>query len=133
MHGMTYRDPGADHGSFWRRWSSKITVCLLILMAASSSVAYACADGYGCAVVRKTSDDFVALRREASASSSTVTKLKPYEILIVEVSDCDKGSWVSVESVPRLDGLWGNTNSHVTRGWIGRRLIEEAVCPFDPN
>ena len=125
-------DPSFFYDSL-RRSSSKITVCLVILITSFSSLAYPCADGFGCAVVKRTSDGFVALRRETSASSPIVTKLKPYEILIIEVSDCDKGSWVLVESVPRLDGFWRISNPKGTRGWINRRLVEQPVCPFDLN
>jgi hypothetical protein len=95
--------------------------------------ANACADGFGCAVVKQTPDGFVSLRRSASVSASTVARLKPYEILMIEVSDCENGAWASVAAVPRLDGFSKSVKPHGTTGWVNKRFIEETACPTDLN
>jgi hypothetical protein len=115
------------------RQSPMLSFMLSALALARISDAHACADGFGCAVVKQTPDGFVSLRHSASSSSSAVGRLKPYEILIVEVGDCENGAWVPVVAVPRLAGFSTSGNPHGTSGWVNRRFIEETTCPIDPN
>jgi hypothetical protein len=99
---------------FWEaygrhRWP--FTVAVLVCTASflfDVTQALSCADGLSCAVVRSTSDGFVALRARPSASSKLIYKLKPYQIVVISVSDCAPNRyidpWTQVECVPEAQG-----------------------------
>ena len=102
----------------------------------SAGIAHACADGLLCAVVKPAPDGFVALRADNTVRSRLVTRLAPFEILVVLYSDCRPNrmtdSWTKVECVPRLDGTC-KQNSRTTTGWVSSAYIVTAACPEDLN
>jgi hypothetical protein len=112
--------------------SQDLLVCSVLLLF-STEAAVGCADGFGCAVVKKTADNFVALRASKSANATLVTKLQPYEILVVTVSDCESPNWQAVDCVPRLDGDCYQPSKRYTSGWVNKSLIKLTACPKDVN
>jgi hypothetical protein len=82
-----------------------------MLVVISTEAAVGCADGGACAVVKKTPDNFVALRET--------------------VSDCEQANWQRVECVPRLDGDCSNATKRYTSGWVNKSLIKLTACPMN--
>lgn len=101
--------------------------------------ALSCADGSSCAVVRSTPDGFVAVRARPSASSKLLYKLKPYQIVVIAISDCapnrDIDPWTQVECVPEGDGDCdpGVSKKNTISGWVNSKLLARAHCPKDMN
>ena len=88
-----------------------------VLMMATSS-AHATVDG--CAIVLKTPDGFLNLRKEPSAKSGVVVRLKPGDRLEITIAGKPPDGWTQVDSVVRLDG--GNyLKPH--RGWVTSRYL----------
>src|SRR5262249_40365300 len=98
--------------------------------------ALSCADGLACAVVRSTPDGFVALRARPSISSKLIHKLKPYQIVVISVSDCapnrDIDPWTQVECVPDAQGDCDAEKKTIS-GWVYSKLLARAHCPKDMN
>jgi hypothetical protein len=98
--------------------------------------ALSCADGLACAVVRSTPAGFVALRARPSASSKLIHKLKPYQIVVISVSDCapnrDIDPWTQVECVPEAQGDCDSEKKTIS-GWVNSKLLARAHCPKDMN
>lgn len=112
--------------TFWKTVSFTV-----IGLALWQSNAVACADGVSCAVIRETSDGFVALRSNSSSNSQLLLKLIPYEIIVVVTSDCDVNEkWTQVASVPRIDGDWDDpVRKTSTGGWVRSSLLAFSNCP----
>ena len=104
-----------------------------IVLAVTGTSAAGCADGLACAVVKETPDRFVALRSKPNASATTLAKLQPYEILVVEVSDCEMPYWRQVFCVPRLDGDCYLQKKSYTTGCVHKNLALLTACPKDMN
>jgi hypothetical protein len=118
-------------------WSDVVKSKRIVLIAAAMLVlsikeAVSCADGLTCAVVKETPDGFVALRSKPNANARTVSKLQPYDILVVEESDCELPNWTRVFCVSRLDGECSIDKSYTT-GWVHKKLIRTTACPKDMN
>ena len=111
----------------------RISMACFSAILFTTEAALACADGWGCAVVKKTPDNFVTLRAGRSATAAVVTKLQPYEILVVTVSDCELPTWQEVDCVPRLDGECYGPSKQYTRGWVIKKLINVTACPKEMN
>jgi hypothetical protein len=105
--------------------------------------ALSCADGLSCAVVRSTPDGFVALRDRPKASSTLIYKLKPYQIVVIVISDCapnrDIDPWTQVECAPEVQGDCDFSSVSSTdqpskkkktiSGWVNSKLLARAHCP----
>ena|ERR1700730_8290612 len=111
----------------------RILVITAAALGMSINPAASCADGWACAVVKETPDHFVALRSEPSTNATIVTRLQPYEILVVEISTCELPYWQRVDCVPRLDKECYLQSKAYTRGWVHKRLISLTACPKDMN
>jgi len=107
-------------------------------LSLASIQAHALADGPGCAIVRKTPDGFLNLRKDFSMSGAIIAKLRPGDLLYVSVTELGistLGDWVEVDGVWRLDGadMWRSDGSNVSKprhsGWVARRFIREIKCP----
>jgi hypothetical protein len=89
-----------------------------------------------CAVVKPTSDGFVALRAGPGTTFSTVERLRPFDFVWMDTASCrgelcdESGQWQFVEGVPRLDGPLGNERTF-TQGWIRSRYVKPIVCPAE--
>lgn len=87
---------------------------LLCLIVAPTTL-LACADANFCAVVRNTTDGFVALRNSPSAESTAAMRLPPYDIVLIFYSDCHPNRitdpWSQVVCVPRVDGACNEKKS----------------------
>ena len=91
----------------------------------------------GCAVVLKTPDGFLNLRKAPTTSAEIVAKLKQGDVLNVDTAQCEtrgdlsvcsKGTrWTHVTSVPRLDGK----SSTLTQGWVRDRYVQWFSCDLD--
>ncbi|UPK03075.1 SH3 domain-containing protein [Bradyrhizobium sp. 170] len=107
--------------------------CGLLMLVMAPLTATATADG--CAVVLKTPDGFLALRKAPTANAEIVARLKEGEKLDVDTAQCEtradlsicgKGTrWTHVTSIPRLDGKQSATP---TRGWVSDRYIKWFPC-----
>lgn len=83
---------------------------IALVLASTASVANATADG--CAVVLRTPDGFLNLRKAPMMGSAVIARLKPGEQFGIDSATCEtegtlsicNESWVHVISVPRLDG-----------------------------
>jgi hypothetical protein len=117
------------HGGIISAWLLFLAI-LGVSYSSTTTAASACADGLSCAVITQTSDGFVALRKAQFANSQLVTRLKPYEIIVVSTSECDiDNKWTHVESVPRLDGNWNGNYENRVSGWVRTSLIVFGMCP----
>jgi hypothetical protein len=108
----------------------------MIIFLFDATPALTCADGVSCAVVRSTPDGFVALRARPSATSRLIYKLKPYQIVVVSISDCapnrEIDPWTQVECVPEMDGDCDSQKKSIS-GWVNSKLLARAHCPKDMN
>src|SRR5262249_54321475 len=101
--------------------------------------ALSCADGLACAVVRSTPDGFVALRARPSVSSKLIHKLKPYQIVVISVSDCapnrDIDPWTQVECVPDavLDTTLGRIRCPGFSRVLPKNRCERAASGISPG
>jgi hypothetical protein len=66
------------------------TMLLAGALSLVSIQAYACADGPACAVVTKTPDGFLNLRRAPTAKAPVVTKLRPGDRLYIWTDEGDQ-------------------------------------------
>ena len=107
-------------------------VLLAGALALASIEAHACTDVPGCAVVTKTPDGFLNLRRAPTTRAPVVTKLRPGDRLYITVSDCI-GKWKLIEGVWRLDGKPINIEAGSEwvphSGWVATRFLREITCP----
>lgn len=107
---------------------------LLLIYLANNSASYACADGFACAVVKDTYDHFLSLRQKADEDSFEKLKLKPYEIIGVNPSECEvRKGWVEVYCVPRIDGDCERANVKYTTGYVREKYISFTRCPKEYN
>jgi hypothetical protein len=131
------------------RWF--ITSIAALLLA--TGTAHATADG--CAVVLKTRDGFLNLRKDPSMRARIVARLKPGKIIYVDdlrcdvLSHCDnEGGWAHVTGVPasrecgikylgdRLENQLdyerclkrAGLRDDQTQGWVGTRFIVNVEC-----
>jgi hypothetical protein len=105
---------------------------LLVAIVLTAPEALATADG--CAVVLKTPDGFLNLRRTPTTGSEVVAKLSRGHRLYVDTATCEtSGSlsicsrgteWTHVIRVPRLDGKAHSS----TRGWVIDRYVQWFDC-----
>jgi hypothetical protein len=94
----------------------------------------------GCAVVLKTPDGFLNMRRAPTMKSDIVTQLKQGDFLYVDtagcetagtLSICDEGNprrWTHVTSVRRIDGKDAQT---FTKGWVSDQYVQWFHCDED--
>src|SRR5262245_3192471 len=76
---------------------------LFLATGTTQHEAYALADGPGCAMVRQTPDGFLNLRKDFSMSGKIIAKLRPGDLVYVNVTELGimtLGDWVKV------DGVW---------------------------
>jgi hypothetical protein len=120
-----------------------LTLAFVLLVAATPVLvntrrAHAYADGPGCAVVIKTPDGFLNLRRALTAKAPIVAKLRPGDRLYVSTSEAGiyrRGIWALVDGVWRLDGnqfvapkeRYSGWQPH--SGWAAIEFIQEMKCP----
>lgn len=89
-----------------------------------------------CAVVKPTSDGFVALRAGPGIKFSIRERLQPFDFVWVDTGSCredlcdESRTWVFIEGVPRLDGPAGSERNF-TQGWIRDRYIKTIACPTE--
>lgn len=116
---------------------NKLGVIFIAVVAAIPVGANACADGYSCAVVRETSDGSVNIRVRPNSSSQIRQTLKPYEIVVISISDCapnrDTDPWTEIVCVPRTAAGCDLKNTERALGWVNSRLLSRAYCPTDLN
>jgi hypothetical protein len=130
-----------------------IAGCVVLSVLCAAPGAHATADG--CAVVKRTSDGFVNLRKDPSMRARIVARLKPGQIVYVDdlacapMAHCDnEGGWTHVTGVPasrecatkymgdRLDNQLdyerclkrAGLRDDQTVGWVGTRFIAHVDC-----
>ncbi|GEM_PF-3108623 len=112
-----------------------ILAVALVVSVISTSNAFACACGVTCAVVKQTSDGFVALRSEPNTNSKMIMRLKPYDIVAWEWCDCPgnrmEDPWREIVCVSRLND--GQCDANSVHGWAYSKLLETAWCPSFPD
>jgi hypothetical protein len=100
-----------------------------------SHAASATADG--CAVVLKTPDEFLNLRKAPMMGANVVAKLRPGDQLYISSATCEtKGSlsicneegWTKVDAVWRLDGNNFSKPWRLHRGWVSSRFLRFVEC-----
>src|SRR3954453_21859332 len=87
-----------------------------------------------CAVVLKTSDGFLNLRRAPGSQFPIITRLVRSDVLYADTRSCetsnnvsicdDRRQWTYVTSVPKLDGPLKEAK-RFTQGWVNRQYIQE--------
>jgi hypothetical protein len=94
----------------------------------------------GCAVVLKTPDGFLNLRKAPTTKSDIVTQLKQGDFLYVDTTRCEtKGNlsicdednpprWTHVTSARRIDGKDART---FTQGWVSDQYVQWFRCEED--
>jgi hypothetical protein len=112
------------------RWFIAGVAALFLATGAAQHEAYALADGPACAMVRRTPDGFLNLRKDFSMSGKVIEKLRPGDRLYVTATELGVntlGDWVQVDGVWRLDG--NDISKPWHSGWVARRFIRETKCP----
>jgi hypothetical protein len=110
-----------------------LTAAFALMLVVVPQTANATADG--CAVVLKTSDGFLNVRKAPTANAEIVAKLKQGDVLDVDTAQCEtradlsicsegKG-WTHVTSIPRLDG---KQSTAPTQGWVRDRYVKWFTC-----
>jgi hypothetical protein len=113
---------------------------LLLATGATQHEARACVDGPSCAVVTKTPDGFLNLRRAPTTRAPVVTILRPGDRLYITTSEggirneiCEPSKWQLIEGVWRLDGKPINIQAGAMwqphRGWAAKRFLRQIKCP----
>jgi Bacterial SH3 domain len=113
---------------------------VLIVIFILTSVRALKATEDGCAVVLKTPDGFLNLRKAPTAQSEVIAKLKQGDFLYVDTARCetrgdlsicdksDRPQWTHVTSVRRIDGKNLETP---TRGWVSDQYVQWFHCEDD--
>jgi hypothetical protein len=115
------------------KWVASITFANAFLLAL---VTDALATQTYCAIVKPTSDGYVALRAGPGTKFTILQRLQPFDFVWVDTGSCrgtlcdESGTWQFVEGVPRLDGALGNERKF-TQGWIRAQYIKTIVCPTE--
>ncbi len=116
--------------------ATKVLTVFFILI--SSQAINATADG--CAVVLKTPDGFLSLRKAPTAKSGVITKLKQGDFLYVDAATCETRDdlsicdekiphrWTHVTSVRRIDSKKPSTSTH---GWVSDQYVQWFHCEED--
>lgn len=120
------------------RFGAASTVLTIIFILASAKALKATEDA--CAVVLKTPDGFLNLRKAPTSQSEVITKLKRGDFLYVDTARCETRDdlsicdelqppqWTHVTSVRRIDGKNPRT---FTRGWVSDQYIQWFLCEED--
>jgi hypothetical protein len=110
-------------------------ILIVVLVLFSVQAIKATADG--CAVVLKTPDGFLNLRKAPTVQSEVITKLKQGDFLYVDtarcetrgdLSICDEKSptqWTHVTSIRRIDG---KNPPSFTQGWVSDQYVQWFHC-----
>jgi hypothetical protein len=121
------------------RWLKQVFAYMVlgVLLAVAVIVlavsAHATADG--CAVVLRTPDGFLSLRKLPTADSTAVARLLPGEMLDIDDLACQKQAnlsicrtddvtWMHVTGVPRLER---KGRSRVS-GWVRGKYVKSVEC-----
>ena len=105
-------------------------LCLLVSTSRGQSTATYCA------VVKPTTDGFVALRTGPGTTFSIRQRLRPFDVVWVDTGSCrgricdESGKWRFIEGVPRLDGPF-NEARRFTQGWALASFIKQTACPTE--
>jgi hypothetical protein len=120
-----------------RLWKS-IAFFAIANIIALIAPAYATVDGPGCAVVLKTPDGFLNLRKAPAANAAVVAKLRPGDRLYVDVCQagesfevCSENGWAQIAGVWRLDGNNFSKQWHFHAGWASARFLQDIKCPAE--
>jgi hypothetical protein len=107
-----------------------VLMFLTALSILTAATAYAeepdSADEIRCATIKKTSDGYLALRREPTSSSPMKAKLRTgwYIVLDPKVGN---GDWARVTYVEELDNHQP-VDAKPTRGWVYSKYIKLQEC-----
>ena len=114
---------------------------LFLATGTAQHEARACADVPSCAVVTKTPDGFLNLRRAPTTRAPVVTKLRPGDRLYITLDEdglneggiCSPGNWKLIEGIWRLDGKPINIQAGAEwqphTGWAVKRFLRQIDCP----